>query len=291
MDHPEIDRQLTSALRQIYDRSPVPEPLLEGGNLPWNEPAFSERMLAQHLDQSHSAASRQMREILAQMQPMLDWLNLSPGSRLFDVTCGPGLYAAEFAKRGIEVTGIDFGPASIAYARQHCRGLPCEFTLGDVREMDFAGRAFDAAIYLYGQFAVLAPDDAGQVLRRVYDALRPGGRVLLEILDFRRYDKKNDSWWYTDQGGLWGDFPFLHLGQRVWYDELQVSVERYHILNLENGTVKVYALSDQAYRVSQMRRRLMTAGFTDTRTHPAWDGLPLKDAHEWIVYVAQKAES
>ena len=75
---------------------------------------------------------------------------------------------------------------------------------------------FDAAIYLYGQFTVLRPAESLDVLRRIRAALRPGGKLLLEILDDERFDKKDGAWWYTGQGGLWGDFPYLHLGERTW---------------------------------------------------------------------------
>ena len=61
--------------------------------------------------------------------------------------------------------------------------LPCEFIQSDVRAMDFAGRDFDAAIYLYGQFTVLKPAESLDVLKRIRAALRPGGKLLLEILD------------------------------------------------------------------------------------------------------------
>jgi SAM-dependent methyltransferase len=277
--------RLAGALRRLYDRPQPPVPWRDGANLPWDEPAFSERMLAQHLDPTHGAASRPLREIRAQVQRMMDWLDLRPGGRLLDVTCGPGLYAAEFARRGISVTGIDFSPASIAHARTLCADLPCEFIQGDVREMDFGGGEFDAAIYLYGQFTVLRPEESAAVLRRLRAALQPGGRLLLEVLESDRFDKGDSSWWYTDRGGLWGDFPYLHLGERAWDPDQGAAVERFHILNLETGEMQVYGLADQAYTVEQMTQMLDVAGFRPVELHPAWDGLALADAEEWAVYV------
>jgi hypothetical protein len=50
--------RLADALRQLYDRPQPPVPWRDGANLPWDDPAFSERMLAQHLDQGHGAASK-----------------------------------------------------------------------------------------------------------------------------------------------------------------------------------------------------------------------------------------
>jgi SAM-dependent methyltransferase len=281
----EPDVLFAAALHRLYDRPQPPVPWRDGANLPWDDPAFSERMLAQHLDQSHGAASRPLREIRAQVERMTAWLKLGPGSRLLDVTCGPGLYAAEFARRGVAVTGIDFGPAAIAHAKELCRGLACTFVQGDVREMDFAGQEFDAAIYLYGQFTVLRPAESAAVLRRVHAALRPGARLLLEVLDYDRFDKQDSNWWYTDRGGLWGDFPYLHLGERAWDPEQRAAVERFHILNLETGEMQVYGLADQAYTVEQMTQMLDQADFRPVELHPAWDGLALKDAEEWSVYV------
>lgn len=78
-----------------------------------DDPDFSERMLREHLDESHGAASERQQQI--------DWLwarlNLRTGSKVLDVTCGPGLYAVELAVRGCSVTGVDFSPAGIAYAQ------------------------------------------------------------------------------------------------------------------------------------------------------------------------------
>jgi SAM-dependent methyltransferase len=284
----EAAARLAAALQTIYDRPQPAVPWRDGQNLPWDDPAFSERMLEQHLDQSHGAASRRAPEIRGQVQVIKAWLGLDAGSRLLDVTCGPGLYAAEFGRQGIAVTGVDFGPASVRYARQHCAGLPVEIHQGDVRQMDFAGQGFDGAIYLYGQFTVLRPEESLDVLRRIYAALRPGARLLIEVLDDDRIDKKNNTWWYTDQDGLWGDFSYLHLGERTWDEDRRAIIERFYILNLETGQMDSYGLSDQAYTVPMMRDMFERAGFTNVTVHPAWDGLALKDAAEWCVYLAER---
>ena len=42
----------------LIKRKAVPEPWAEGDNIPWSEPGFSERILAEHLSQAHDAASR-----------------------------------------------------------------------------------------------------------------------------------------------------------------------------------------------------------------------------------------
>lgn len=283
---------LAKALEIIYARSGRPVPWEESGNLPWNDPDFSQRMLREHLDESHGAASRCSGERSAQISWFWDKLNLERNSRVLDVTCGPGLYATGLARRGCIVTGIDFGPASAAYARNLAldTGVTdrCVIIEGDIREMEFGEEAFDAALFIYGQLAVFKRDEAQKLLEKIARALKPGGKLCVELLDQEKVDKKDSTWWFTDDQGLWGDEPFLHFGERFWYPEEQLSLERFQILYLETGQLEEIQLVDQTYSVDEMKGMMRRAGFQRIDYYPAWDGLTLYDAGEWIVYVTQK---
>ncbi|MBP6016035.1 MAG: methyltransferase domain-containing protein [Candidatus Promineofilum sp.] len=283
---------LTHALWRIYNRPDRPALWQGGGNLPWNDPDFSARMLREHLDESHGAATRQAAERAAQLGWLGAHLALLPGRRLLDLTCGPGLYAVALAERGLRVTGVDFSPASIAYARQFAaeRGVSerCEFTEADVREFAPESEAYDAALFLYGQLAVFPRDETAALLAKTVAALRPGGRLCVELLDPARVDKTDSSWWFTDDAGLWGERPFLHLGERRWEAAERASVERYTILHLETGAMDEIVLCDQTYEVEEMTGMMRAAGFSAVATYPGWDGLPLYDAAEWLSYVAEK---
>ena len=283
--------QLTDALWRIYNRPERPSPWTSGGNLPWDDPDFSRRMLREHLDESHGAASRQTAERELQLNWLWEKLHLQPGRRLLDVTCGPGLYAVALARRGVHVTGVDFGPASIDYAKGLAveQGVAdrCRFIQQDVRQMDHAGADFDAALFLYGQLAVFTRAEAGALLAQIAESLRPNGRLVVELLNQDRVDKTDSAWWYTDDKGLWGDAPFLHLGERHWHAAEQISVERFHILHLETSQLDEIHLCDQTYAPDEMVAMMRAGGFTSVDVFPAWDGLPLYDAEEWVVYVAQ----
>jgi len=283
---------LMDALRKVYHRPERPTPWASGGNLPWDDPYFSRRMLREHLDESHGAASR----VSAERELQIDWLwnklDLEPGGRLLDVTCGPGLYAVEFAGRGCMVTGVDFSPASIVYAQELAErrnvASRCVFVEQDVRQMGYDGADFDAALLLYGQLAVFTRDEAQVLLTAIGRALKPGGKLCIELLDQAKVDKANSNWWYTDDRGLWGEAPFLHLGERFWFPERELSLERYQIIHLETGELTEVQLCDQTYAVETMTRMMQAAGFGSVEVYPAWDGLPLYDASEWIVYLTQK---
>ena len=285
--------KLAAALWQIYQRPERPEPWEKDGNLPWNDPDFSRRMLREHLDEGHGAASR----VTAEREQLLAWLwtklGLNAGARVLDLTCGPGLYAVALAQRGAEVTGVDFGPASIAHARELAASAGvserCQFVEADVRAYEPEAAAFDAALFIYGQLAVFPREVARQLLGKAATALKPGGSLLVELLEQERVDKKNSTWWFTDETGLWGDAPFISLGERFWYEDEKLSCERFYTLHLESGRLDEIILCDQTYSVEEMVQMMRDAGFATVEVYPAWDGLALYDAPEWNAYVARKA--
>lgn len=284
--------QLSAALWRIFRRPERPRPWHNGGNLPWDDPAFSARMLREHLDQSHGAASRTDGERVLQRAWLWEKLGLHAGDAVLDVTCGPGLYAVDLAGRGCHVTGFDFGPAAIAYARElaAAQGVSelCTFVQQDVREMAVPEEAFDAALLLYGQLAVMERSEAAALLADIAAALKPGGKLVVELLEQERVDKEDSTWWFTDDKGLWGERPFLHLGERYWLAADALSMERFHIVDLETGQMDEILLCDQTYGVTEMSGILRTAGFGAVDVYPAWAGVPLYDAVEWNVYVATK---
>lgn len=287
---------LSAALRRLHLRPDRPQPWTQEGNLPWNDPAFSARMLREHLDESHSAASRTARERALQLDWLWQRLGLAPGMAVLDVTCGPGLYAMPLAERGCTVMGVDFSPASIAYARglasaSSTAGVAerCTFIEADVRAVELPPAAFDAALILYGQLAVFPRAQAAALLEKIAAALRPSAHLAVELLDFAAIDRTpHSSWWFTDDTGLWGDAPFLHLGERFWDEEARMSLERFYTVHLATGHMDEVHLCDQAYTVEEVRALLAGAAFAAADVHPAWDGLALNAAHEWIVYVAHK---
>ena len=287
-----MEPQQQDLLWRIYHRPVPPEAWTDDGNLPWNDVDFSIRMLREHLDEAHGAASRVSAERALQLDWLWDALRLQRDQTVADITCGPGLYAVELARRGCRVTGIDFAPAALAYAEEAAReqGVTarCTFIEADVRQMSLPPASCDAALILYGQLAVMRPQEAAALLAATARALRPGGRLLIELLNPEGVDRGKSSWWYTDDRGLWGNAPFLHLGERYWDEDQECSIERYQIIHLESGKMDLIHLCDQVYRPERITRMLHEAGFASVTVHPGWDGLPLYDADEWIVYVATR---
>ncbi len=142
----------------LIERSARPLPWAEGEKIPWNEPGFSERMLKEHLSQAHDAASRKAEQIDRQVQWMHAEVLKGQPAAILDLGCGPGLYLERLARLGHTCTGIDFSPASIAYARRQAaeNHSASQYRQDDLRSADF-GSGYDLALLIYGEFNTFRP--------------------------------------------------------------------------------------------------------------------------------------
>jgi SAM-dependent methyltransferase len=111
-------------------------------------------------------------------------LGLHQGSKLLDLFCGAGRHSIELAKRGCASTGIELNPEYLELAGQATKGMahPPDFIQGDVRSVDF-GKGYDAAIIMFQSFGYFSDTEDRSVLCKIYEALKPGGRFLIEILN------------------------------------------------------------------------------------------------------------
>ena len=165
-------------LIDIISRSDPPEPWQEGDNIPWNEPGFSARMLKEHLSQAHDAASRRSDKIDQHVAWIHDSVLNGHPTTIVDLGCGPGLYSSRLAALGHTCTGIDFGPASVAYAIEQAtaRHLACTYRLQDLRTADY-GMGAGLVMMIFGELNVFRRSgrrtNPYQSLRRPRRARRP----------------------------------------------------------------------------------------------------------------------
>lgn len=194
-------------------------------------------------------------------------------ARVLDLGCGPGLYAQRLARLGHAVTGLDFSPASIDYARELTRGLDCRFELADLRSADF-GNGYDLAMLIYGEFNVFQPDEARGILQKARAALVPGGRLLLEVhtLDAVRGQGQQPVTWFSSSGGLFSDRPHVCLLESFWHAEQAVAVVRYYILDAQTGGVQQINECMQGYSREQYLEMLAEGGFRDAAVSPSLTG-------------------
>jgi SAM-dependent methyltransferase len=109
---------------------------------------------------------------------LLDVARVGPGTRVLDVATGPGYVAAEAARRGATVWGVDVAEAMVARARAEHPGV--EFRLADAQSLPFEDGAFDAVVGNFGLPHFGRPELAVAEGVRV---LAPEGRLALTTWD------------------------------------------------------------------------------------------------------------
>lgn len=278
-------------LQDIIHRQPVPEPWAEGEKIPWNEPGFSGRMLQEHLSQAHDAASRRVKTIDRQVEWIHRAVLAGKPTRILDLGCGPGLYTQRLAKLGHECVGIDFSPASIAYAREAALAdqARCSYIEGDVRSAELGG-GYGLVMLIFGEFNTFRRADAALILNKAHRALAQNGRLLLEPHTNAavRATGKQPSTWYSTESGLFADSPHICLKESFWDSRLNVSTERYYTIDALTSRVSRYASSMQAYTDVQYKGLLQDCGFGNVEFHPSLSGANDDTQGDFLAILCQK---
>lgn len=242
----------------------------DGYKIPWNDPAFSARILKEHLSQEHHLASRKRSVIEAQSA----WIAArfpAPEPAVLDLGCGPGLYAGHLAPRCRCYIGLDFSPASIAYAREHAPAR-AEFRLADVTEAEFDG-PHDLVMMLYGEFNVFSPAQARALLVRAFAALAPGGLLLVERQRFaavRAVGQGPTVEVRAPEGGLFADEPYVCLTENDWFAEEGVARQRFLVRIEGRAEPVLYRSTTKAWTEAELAALMTGAGFEDITAHADW---------------------
>jgi cyclopropane fatty-acyl-phospholipid synthase-like methyltransferase len=249
-------------------------------------------MLSEHLSQSHHLASRKLNRIDEHVAWIHEVILCREPSRILDLGCGPGLYASRLAALGHECVGIDFSPASIAYAVEAAQrdGLACTYVLDDIRHADY-GCGYDLVCSIYGEFNAFRPSDARAILAKAFGALKDGGQVLLEPSSYgstREVGLRPRAWHSVRSSGLFLDRPHLVLTESFWDDDAGVAMTRFLIVET-NGTVTMYAENLKAYSEAELAGLLTDAGFGHPDMFPSLKGEPDSEQEGMIALVARKS--
>jgi SAM-dependent methyltransferase len=178
--------------------------------------------------------------------------------------CGPGLYCRRLAALEHHCTGIDYSPASIAYAKEEAEqgNLPNRYLLADIRAAEYGGD-YDLVMLLFGELNVFSRPDAQRILAKSLAALKPGGILLLEAHVYSSLIPKPDArnTWFSSPGGLFSPTPHLVLIEESWDQKLCILTRRYYVVDAATGGVTRYAQSMQAYRHDEYLALVQDSGF------------------------------
>lgn len=130
-----------------------------------------------------------------EVDQLLAILQLAPTARLLDVGCGPGRHALAFAARGHLVTALDLHMPFLQGLRDEAENHDLKIVTvnSDMRRFRLAG-VFDVAICLglsFGYFE--SREDDIDTLSCIHAALRPGGRLVLDV-PAKNWPERDGNW-------------------------------------------------------------------------------------------------
>jgi SAM-dependent methyltransferase len=116
----------------------------------------------------------------AQAELIAELAELGGGEDVLDVPCGDGRIAVRLAAKGCRVVGVDSSERFIANARARPRAELVRFETGDMRRLSYEAE-FDCVLNWFTSFGYFDRETNSAVLHGFHRALRPGGRLLLEL--------------------------------------------------------------------------------------------------------------
>jgi len=186
-------------------------------------------------------------------------LSLRPGMRVLDVPCGEGRIAGRLAQRGCEVVGLDSSRPFLALARD--RYPEVTFEHGDMRALPYDGE-FDAVVNWFTSFGYFDAATNDAVLAGFARALRPGGRLAIELLNPARLVALLALTGGTTAMVVERDGDLMV--DRATYDPVdrRSHTERFVV---RDGRVRKIEFSLEQVPAPQLVRRLQDAGFGDVQ--------------------------
>ncbi len=139
-------------------------------------------------------------------------LGLKPGQKFLDCPCGIGRIALPMARRGIKVTGVDITQSYLdeLEARAKRQNLPIKTVCRDMRRINFKNE-FDAAANIWTSFGFFEKEeDNFLVLKKMHQALKPGGKFLLHVVnrDYVIRHFRSTDWYKSGDSILMEDRMF-----------------------------------------------------------------------------------
>lgn len=212
-------------------------------------------------------------------------LNLQPGHRALDLCCGQGRHAVLLASHGLRVTGQDLNERYLQLAQQVAaqQQVPLETICGDMRVIPFEGE-FDAVVNLFSAFGYFDEQTDDQiVLAQIAKALKPSGRVLLDLVN-REWVMANQfaNEWRADEHG------------RIYLEHREVDLLRsrnhvtFTVLEPDGTRREVVGHHFRLYTLTEIHGMLKSAGLTFTAVYGDFDGTPYAATSRRMIVTASK---
>ena len=217
--------------------------------------------------------------------------NIGRGYKIADFGCGPGLYATRLAKRGANVTGIDFSKRSIDYAKDVAAREQLNISYVNQNYLEFETEdRFDLVLMIMCDFCALSPTQRKGLLRKFHEILKPSGSVLLDVYSLNAFDQKEQVSTYEHRqlDGFWSKEDYYGFLNTFKYEEEKVILDKYTIIE-KARTWTVYNWL-QYFSPDALREEFEVNGFKIEEFYSDVAGKPFNSKSAEFAIVARKLD-
>lgn len=206
---------------------------------------------------------------------------------ILEPMCGSGRFLVPIAQAGFDIDGFDASPHMLAACRaklkrSRLKSRVSEQSLPDVK----LGRNYALLIIPAGSFGLITDERAIRAsLRRLHDALAPGGTIVIELDAFDPRTKSSSWPW----GGRWirrddgARLVISWLGRFDAETSIESSLHRYELIDKAGRLLKTEIEEFNLRRISrpQMTRWLRDARFGRIKV--------VRDDDQTMIFEARRA--
>src|SRR3954447_9679998 len=184
------------------------------------------------------------------------------GGDVLDAPCGFGRHALPLAAAGYKVVGVDRAQPLLDEAQRRAGDARWpKLVRADYRELPFPDESFDAALNMFSSLGYLGDEQDTRALQEIGRVLRPGGRLVIEILHrdllVRRFHEQD--WQMLGEGRLL-------LEQRT-FDPASGLAQTTQTLIEPGGGRDSRTFSLRVYTATELLAMLDRAGFAEAKCH------------------------
>ncbi|MFN8613088.1 MAG: class I SAM-dependent methyltransferase [Vulcanimicrobiota bacterium] len=205
-------------------------------------------------------------------------------ARVLDLASGSGRLSVALARLGHAVTGVDLNESMVRRSRMAASraGLPVEFLCQDMRALRYDSE-FEFVLSFLHSFGYFRDEENRLVLSAVSRALKPGGRMLLDLANrdtvLREFDKHARRW-------LQRDDHYVLLRRDL--DPLTGRLDSKITVVPEAGPVRRYTTSVRYYTYPEIKTLLGQAGMKVVEVYGGYDRTPCCWGSPRTLVLAQK---
>jgi SAM-dependent methyltransferase len=186
---------------------------------------------------------------------MLPYFNLQPGSKVLDLMCGYGRHAIALAKKGIAVTAVDNLDDYTNEIKQIAENenLPVKAVKSGVMEYK-TDDTFDLVLCMGNSLNFFTADEILQLLSNISCYLRSGGHLLINtwsLAEIAIKQFKEKSWSYI------GELKFLTDSKYLFHP---TRIETEHLIIAPDGKTETKTAIDYIFSISEMEAILNKVG-------------------------------